>query len=218
MLHSQWRSCRYPDVIWSQGFSRRANLHSGSSTVMVDNCTWFEHATNRYVLTFEMLIINHGFYLMTLDFIDLLPLVTKIHAYIFPSACSHSCMHPENLCQMNTFFTLFESFWTLSPTDIFSIEYVKICWDLSSFFVVFFKVLLEGVQEALCYPYCCVECEESAKCLWFNSLTPEICSSNFTSVFFKLFLQIDILDISCEIALRWMLQDPTVLIIKYWFR
>ena len=41
----------------------------------------------------------------------------------------------------------------------------------------------------------------------FNSLDPERCGSNFTSVFFKLILPIDFLYISNEIGLRWVPQN-----------
>ena len=44
---------------------------------------------------------------------------------------------------------------------------------------------------------------------WVNSLFPERYGSNLTSVFFKLFLRIDILSTSCEIGLRWVPQNPT---------
>ena len=42
-----------------------------------------------------------------------------------------------------------------------------------------------------------------------NSLAPERCDCNFELVIFKLISKIDILGISCEIALRWMLEDLT---------
>ena len=41
-----------------------------------------------------------------------------------------------------------------------------------------------------------------------NSLAPERCGSNFTNVFVKLNLGIDILSISCEIGLRRVPVNP----------
>ena len=41
----------------------------------------------------------------------------------------------------------------------------------------------------------------------YNSLAPEGCGSNFTSTFFKVTLQIDILNFSCDNVPRWMPQN-----------
>ena len=41
----------------------------------------------------------------------------------------------------------------------------------------------------------------------FNSLAPGRCGCNLKLVIFKLTSRVDILSISCEIALRWMTQD-----------
>ena len=54
---------------------------------------------------------------------------------------------------------------------------------------------------------------------WVNSLAPERCRNNFTSVFFKLILGIDIL--STEICLWWVPQNPindksTLFQVMYW--
>ena len=43
-----------------------------------------------------------------------------------------------------------------------------------------------------------------------DSMIPEWCESNFTCVFYKLILQIDILSSSCEIGFKWMPQNPMV--------
>ena len=44
---------------------------------------------------------------------------------------------------------------------------------------------------------------------WVNSLTPGRCSCNFKLLIFKPKSKTDILNILCEIALRWMPQSPT---------
>ena len=44
---------------------------------------------------------------------------------------------------------------------------------------------------------------------WFDSLAPGRCSCNLVSVIFKLISWIDILNISCEVALEWITQDFT---------
>ena len=42
----------------------------------------------------------------------------------------------------------------------------------------------------------------------FNSFAPKRCGSNFTSVFFKIMLQIDFLSASCEIVPKRVQQNP----------
>ena len=43
----------------------------------------------------------------------------------------------------------------------------------------------------------------------FNSLAPGKCCCNLELVIYKLISRIDIMNISCEIAVRLMPQDPT---------
>ena len=43
---------------------------------------------------------------------------------------------------------------------------------------------------------------------WVNSSAPERCKHNFTNAFFKFISQIDILNASCAIVVRWMPQNP----------
>ena len=52
-----------------------------------------------------------------------------------------------------------------------------------------------------CNTFCCVYASI------LNALAPGRCRSNFTNVFLKFILQIDILSTSCEIGLRWMLAN-----------
>ena len=50
---------------------------------------------------------------------------------------------------------------------------------------------------------------EYVSAVWVNSLDPGRCGYNVICVIFKHNLAMDILSISCEIAIRWMLQDLT---------
>ena len=81
----------------------------------------------------------------------------------------------------------------MTPRNLVITAYWMVRWNSTQFQEIFYSLLTR--IHALTFTTC-------------NSLAPERWGSNFTSVFFKLILWIDILHPSCEIGVRWVSLNP----------